>query len=461
MTAARAEMPMRRSIPLIAIALAGALAGCVSAPARAPLHETTLENGLRVIVEENHRAPVVVSQLWYRVGAVDEPDGKTGMSHMLEHMMFKGTARHPVGEFSRILAENGADENAFTTRDFTSYFQSLERSRLSVAFELEADRMTGLQFDPKEYARELEVVKEERRLRTEDEPESLTYERFAATAFGHHPYGRPVVGWMDDLVRLRMEDVADWYHRWYAPDNALLVVVGDVHAPAVFDLARRYFGPLPAKRSARPALPPEPAQTSPRTVTVRAPARVPYLVLGFHTPVLGEPGVEPWEPWALAVAAGILGGGKSARLQTRLVRQERLAADVGTDYSMLGREPFLFVIEANPAEGVSTDKLRAAIVAEVNALAAQPPADDELARVRAQIAASSVYERDSLFYEALKIGQLASLGLDPRLASESVERVRAVTAGQVQAVVRRYLRPEAMTAAVLEPQPVDGHARHR
>jgi len=444
---------MRRSGFIIILALTGALAGCAVAPPRAGLHEQTLDNGLRVLVKENHRAPVVVSQLWYGVGAIDEPEGHTGLSHLLEHMMFKGTARHPAGEFSRLLAANGGDENAFTTRDFTSYFQTLERSRLPIAFELESDRMTGLQFSAEEFARELEVVKEERRLRADDDPESLAYERFAAAAFPHHPYGRPVVGWMDDLARMRVDDAARWYRRWYAPDNAVLVVVGDVQAGEVFDLARRYFAPLPPGRARHASILPEPRQTGVRRVTVRAPARVPYLLMGFRSPVLGEPGVEPWEPWALTVAAGILGGGKSARLQTTLVRRDRLAADVGVDYSMLGRSPFLFVIEANPAAGVSPAALEEAIVAAVKELAASPPDADELARVRAQIAASSVYERDSLFYEALKIGRLASLGLDPTLSERTAAHIRAVTAEQVQAVARRYLDPAAMTVAVLEPEP--------
>ncbi|HDJ86948.1 MAG TPA: insulinase family protein, partial [Chromatiales bacterium] len=218
------------------------------AVAAGPVHEYRLDNGLRVLVKEDHRAPVVVSQVWYKVGSGDEHGGITGISHALEHMMFQGTAKHPAGEFSRIVAANGGRENAFTGRDYTAYFQLLAKDRLPVSFELESDRMRNLSLKEADFRKEIQVVMEERRLRTDDNPQALTYERFNAAAFVSSPYHHPVIGWMDDLRNLKIGDLRAWYRRWYAPNNATLVVVGDVDPQAVLRLAERYFGPLPAGR---------------------------------------------------------------------------------------------------------------------------------------------------------------------------------------------------------------------
>src|SRR4030066_365310 len=199
---------------------AGLLVAC------SPAQEATLDNGLKIVVKEDHRAPVVVSQIWHKAGASDEPDGLTRISHVLEHMMFKGTSPHKNGEFSRIIAENGGRENAFTGADYTAYFQQLEKSRLAIAFELEADRMRNLVLDDQEVAKEIRVVMEERRLRTDDQPESLAYEHFMATAYTTHTYRNPIIGWMRDLEKLTIEDLRAWYRRWYVPNNATLIVVG-------------------------------------------------------------------------------------------------------------------------------------------------------------------------------------------------------------------------------------------
>ncbi|KPL27373.1 MAG: peptidase M16, partial [Acidithiobacillales bacterium SM1_46] len=220
-----------------------ALAGCSQS---GKVSERTLANGLRVIVKEDHRSPVVVSELWYKVGSMDEPEGLTGMSHVLEHMMFKGTARLKPNEFSRIIAENGGRENAFTHYDYTGYYQMLEKSRLAVSFENEADRMRNLVLDPEEFGREIKVVMEERRLRTEDQPDSLLYEKFMNTAYRVHPYRNPIIGWMRDLEIMKASDLRAWYDRWYTPNNAILVVVGDVQPREVFTLAEKYYGPIKA-----------------------------------------------------------------------------------------------------------------------------------------------------------------------------------------------------------------------
>lgn len=433
-----------RHVALIAAAVS--LAGCSQA------YETTLPNGLRVIVKEDHRSPVAVAQLWYRVGGLDEPDGLTGVSHALEHMMFKGTERLGPNEFSRIIAEHGGRENAFTGNDSTTYYQQLERSRLAISFELEADRMRNLRLDPEEFAKEIKVVMEERRLRTEDQPEALVLERFMATAYTTHPYKNPVIGWMPDLERMKVGDLRQWYERWYAPNNATLVVIGDVNPLEVFALARKHFGPVP-RRDPPPASPPaEPPQTGERRVRVRAPAEVPFLVLGYHVPVLTNERSSR-EPYALDVLGAILAGGNGSRFATELVRGARVAASADVDYSSVSRSPSLLTLDATPARGRSVEELERALRAQVARLRDEPVTEEELKRVKAQVVAADVYRRDSVFYQAMQIGQLVSAGLDWRLADAYVRRIKSVTAGQVQEVARKYLVDENLTVAILDPVP--------
>jgi len=434
------------------------LAAC-TAPAPRPLqtaegtvHTHTLENGLRVVVKEDHRAPVVVSQIWYKVGSSYEHGGITGISHLLEHMMFKGTERHPAGEFSRIIAEQGGRENAFTGRDYTAYFQQLERSRLPISFELEADRMRNLLLEETEFAQERRVVLEERRLRTEDNPRALTHEQFMAAAFQAAPYRQPVIGWMDDLENLEVADLRRWYHRWYVPNNATLVVAGDVEPAEVFALAERHFGGIEPALVAAPKPRREPPQRGERRITVQAPAELPHLIMGYKTPAYPTAD-EPWKVYALEVLAGVLDGGDSARLSRELVRGRQVAAAASAGYSPFQRQSGLLTLSALPAGGHDVAELEAALRREVQRLRERPVAADELARVKAQVAASQVYERDSLFYQAMQIGMLETVGLDRRLAESYPQRIGAVTAEQVQAVAREFLTPDRLTVAILEPQP--------
>jgi len=431
---------------------AGLLVAC------SPLQEATLDNGLKIVVKEDHRAPVVVSQIWYKVGASDEPDGLTGISHVLEHMMFKGTSTHKNGEFSRIIAENGGRENAFTGADYTAYFQQLEKSRLAIAFELEADRMRNLVLDDQEFAKELRVVMEERRLRTDDQPEALAYERFMSTAFITHSYKNPIIGWMRDLEKLSAADLRTWYQRWYVPNNATLVVVGDVNPREVIALARQYFGPVPARKLERTRVLVEPPQTETRRSRLSAPAQVPTLFMGYHAPAFSmRP--DDWEPYALMVLNGVLDGGGSARFERELVRKQQIAASAGTGYSPTARHPVLFLVSATPSRGRTPVELEAAIREQIRRVQDEPIASDELARVKAQVAASDVFTRDSAFYQAMQMGMLETVGLDWRMLDHSVERVRAVTAAQVQAVAKKYLTDSNLTVTVLDPQP--GKAKPR
>jgi zinc protease len=418
------------------------------------VHEYQLDNGLTLIVKEDHRAPVVVSQVWYRVGSSYEHDGITGVSHVLEHMMFKGTEEHPPGEFSRIISENGGSENAFTSSDYTAYFQQLEKSRLPISFELEADRMRNLNLQDEEFQKEINVVMEERRLRTDDKPTAQTYEQFKAVAFTSSPARIPTIGWMNDLENLQLGDLQHWYERWYAPNNAIVVVVGDVEPEAVLKLAKKYFGPLQPEKIIPPKPRIEPPQKGRRDVTVQAPAEVPYTLMGYKVPVLAT-AEERWEPYALEVLANILDGGNSARLTSELVRGSRIATSAGAGYDLYDRQAGLFLLDGTPAVTHSIPELQAALFEQVQRLKDEPVTDEELSRVKSGVVASAVYERDSIFYQAMKIGQLEAVGLDWRLADEYVERINAVTAEQVQAVAKKYLQEETLTVAVLEPLPME------
>jgi zinc protease len=440
---------MKRIITILALAL---WYGTVSAAAEVLEHR--LSNGMKVIVKQDQRAPIVVSQVWYKVGSSYESGGLTGISHVLEHMMFKGTKAHPPGEFSRIIAANGGDENAFTGRDYTAYFQTLAKDRLPVAMELEADRMRNLLLPDEEFRKEVEVVKEERRMRTEDDPNSLTYEQFNAVAYEASPYRIPVIGWMSDLDALQVADLRAWYRKWYAPNNATLVVVGDVDPQEVVKLAEHYFGPLQAEQLGQTKPRTEPAQRGMKRITVKAPARQPYVILGYKTPVIGE-AAEAWEPYALEMLANVLAGGDSARLTRNLIRGSQIAAAADADYSAFSRLPGMLTLDAIPTPGKSIDQLEQELKAQIAQLQKEPVSAEELERVRNQIIAAKVYEKDSVFYQAMLIGQLETVGLDWRLGDQYVEHLKQVTPAQIQQVANKYLLDDSLSVAVLDPLPIE------
>ncbi|WP_333840709.1 M16 family metallopeptidase [Pelomicrobium sp.] len=444
---------MERAKPFLALLIAWVVAAASPSGLANP-YAKTLDNGLKVIVKEDRRAPVVVSQLWYRVGSMDEMNGVTGVSHVLEHMMFKGTQKVPAGEFSRLIAAAGGRENAFTSRDYTAYFQILHASKLPLATRLEADRMRNLTLSEQEFQKEIKVVMEERRWRTEDRPRALLFEQLMAVSLLVHPYRHPVIGWMSDLQSMTVRDVRDWYHRWYAPNNATLVVVGDVKAEEVFKLAQRYYGKY--KPTALPVrkLQQEPAQRGVRRVTVKAPAKLPYLLMGYQAEPLRD-ARNDWEPYALAVLAGVLDGYSAARLNRELVRESRLAQSVGAEYDLLARGPSLFLLEGTPSEGRTAAELEAALREQVQRIAERGVDQEELDRVKAQVVASRVYSRDSMFSQAMQIGQLEMVGLSYQDLDVLIEKLQAVTAEQVQAVAKKYLVDDRLTVAILDPQPLD------
>jgi len=416
--------------------------------------EKTLANGLKVIVKEDHRAPVVVSQVWYRVGSSYEHDGITGVSHVLEHMMFKGTKKYAPGEFSKIIAENGGRENAFTGRDYTAYFQQLEKRRLPISFELEADRMKNVILLEEEFKKEIQVVMEERRMRTEDKPQALTFEQFAATAYVNSAYHWPIIGWMNDLENMEVQDLADWYKGWYAPNNATLVVVGDVVADQVFTMAENYFGEIKPsivkKRKPRKEI----EQKGIKRIAVKAPAQVPYMIMGYQTPSVVDTEHE-WEPYALEVLAAVLDGGASARMEKHLVREQEVAASIGTSYDAFtpGRELLMF--SGTPGQGKTVEDLENAIREQIKIISTELVSDKELARVKAQVVASKVYEKDSIFYQAMSIGMLETTGMGWQLAEQYLARINKVTKEQIRTVASKYLIDDKLTVAVLDPQPLD------
>lgn len=437
---------------LLALVLGAFASAALADPA---IHEYRLDNGLKLIVKEDHRAPVAVSQVWYKVGSSYEHDGITGISHVLEHMMFKGTQKHPAGEFSRIIAENGGEENAFTSQDYTAYFQTMEKSRLPVSFELEADRMRNLVLPEEEFLKEVQVVMEERRMRTEDNPQSLAYERFNATAYTISPYRTPVIGWMDDLESLDINDLKAWYQQWYAPNNATVVVAGDVDPDEVHALAKQYFGPL-RPSDIEPAKPRrEVEQRGSKRIEVKAPAELPYLIMGYKAPVVLSAPEQPWEPYALEVLAGVLDGGTSARLETELVRGQALATSVGAGYDAYDRLQTLFVFSGTPSSGSSVAKLENALRDQISRVAETPVSDQELDRVKAKIRAGKVYEQDSIFYQAMQIGIMETVGLDWKELERYYEHLDAVTPEQVRAVARKHLTEDRLTVAELIPLPID------
>ena len=422
------------------------------------VHEKVLENGLKILLKEDHRSPVVVTQIWYKVGGSYEPNGITGISHMLEHMMFKGTQKHPMGEFSRIIAENGGNENAFTGRDYTAYFQTLEKSRLEISFELEADRMRNIHLLETELVKELEVVTEERRLRTDDKPRSKMYEHFAAMSFANSPYRNPVIGWENDIAAYKVEDLQAWYERWYAPNNATLVVVGDIEPQKVFDLADKYFAKL-KPGNIKPLKPQvEIKQHGVRKMTMKLPAKLPHLIMGYKVPSL-KTIEDKNEAYALEVLAGVLDGGSSARLSSRLVRGQQIAVSANAHYDFGARLSDMLNFSATPVEGKTVADIEAALKTEIKLLQTELVSPEELQRIKAQVLAGAVYQRDSNFYQAMLLGMFETVGLGWQEVDQYVAKINQITAEQVRAVAQKYLIEEQLNIAYLDPQPITEQAK--
>jgi len=439
---------------MIAAALAASALCFSSAQAASPVHEFTLDNGMKILIKEDHRAPVATTMVWYKVGSSYEHEGITGLSHVFEHMMFKGTEKYAPGEFSRIIAANGGSQNAFTSRDYTAYYQSMEASRIELSIEMEADRMRNVIILDDEFAKELEVVKEERRMRTEDKPESLVYEQFSAAAFMTSPYRNPVIGWMSDLDSMTADDLRSWYKTWYAPNNAILAIAGDVDPQQVYELANKHFGPIETSAIPSPKPRRDIQQKGERRISVKAPAELPYLLMGYKVPVIATT-TDSMEPYALSVLSSIIDGGNSARFAKHLIREEQVVSSASAGYNPTARLNGLFMFDANPAKGHTVEDAEQAIQRQIKLLQTELVSDDELARVKAQVIAGDVYEKDSVFAQAMELGRLTTVGLDWRIGDQYVENIQKITAEQIREVARKYLVSDTLTVAVLEPQPLD------
>ena len=424
----------------------------------------TLSNGMQLWVRPDRRAPTAVHMVWVRVGSMDEVDGTSGVAHVLEHMMFKGTAQLAPGEFSRRVAALGGRENAFTSKDYTGYFQQIPANRLEDVMKLEADRLVNNQWPDTEFVKELEVVKEERRMRTEDDPRALLHEALMATALNASPYRRPIVGWMSDLDAMTAQDARDFYKRWYTPANAVVLVAGDVDPDRVRALAEKYYGRLPVQPVPVRKPQDEPPQKGLRRVELKAPAEQSYVALAFKVPRLASMAVRPEHDDALAltVLAAVLDGYSGARLERSLAQGERRLADnVGADNGLMGRGPQFFMLDGVPAKGTPPEALEAALRAQVKKVADEGVTEAELQRVKTQWVASEVYKLDSVFNQARELGVAWALGLPPDSNEQVIARLRQVTAAQVQAVARKYFGDDALTVAILRPQPLSTKAPPR
>lgn len=426
----------------------------VSSAFSAPILQSTLDNGLKVIIKQTNRPNVAVAMVWYKVGSADEPGGITGISHALEHMMFKGTPNYAPNEYSKLIAKTGGQENAFTSKDYTAYFAKINSNKLPVFLTLEADRMANLTLDPKEFAKEINVVKEERRMRTDDNPQALLHERFMALAHLSSPYHHPVVGWMNDLQNMNIDDLSVWYKKWYVPNNATIVIISDKAPKQILAMIEEMFSNIPSKK-----LPSRKPQREPRglgekevSVTPQITANVPMLMMGYATPsLLTIAQKKQWQPYALEVLAGILSGGSSARLPKELVRGKQSAIEASANYDMYDRYDTQFNLFGVVKQPHQIAPLKKDLLTQVQRLQQYLVSPSELNRIKNQVIASNIYAKDSLFGQAMELGMLSTIGLSPSTGEAYVDKIKAITPKQIQEVARLYLTKDNLTTAVLMP----------
>ncbi|MBH0065372.1 insulinase family protein [Psychrobacter sp. SZ93C1] len=415
-------------------------------------HEYQLENGLKIVIKEDHRAPVVMSQIWYRVGSTDEPINKGGISHLLEHMMFKGTTDVSSDDYERLIAKFGGVNNAFTSYDYTGYYELFPANRFPLALELEADRMKNLLFNEKEFVKEHQVVMEERRQRTDDNPLAKAYESFRLLALPDSPKGESVIGPMSELESITLPELKDWYQKWYAPNNATLVIVGDVDPQDVLAQAKRYFGELtPSALPKRPTVSQKGFRGYQKVDSEQA-VQVPVLLMGYNVPSLVTAGENnEKQAYALSLAQDVLDGGLSARLESRLIREQGLLTTVGTSYDLLDRGDGLFLIQATPREGVSLEQAQQAIMTEIEKLKTDPIAADEISRAKTNTVTGLVYAQDSMEGQARMIGSLQSIGLDDRLLAELPAKLDGISIADIQTASKKYLVKDNLTVMHVIP----------
>ncbi len=439
---------MRRlcSVVLIVLLLGGASAVPAPAANGDRVLAATLDNGLRVLLLEDHRSPIVSFQVWYRVGSRNEARGLTGIAHFLEHLMFKGTPRFGPKQFARLIEQNGGQNNAFTTQDVTSYYVNIAADKIDLVIDLESDRMHNLLLDPREIDSERQVVIEERRTRTEDDPGGFLGEEVSNIAFKAHPYGQPIIGWMEDIKRLTPEQIRAFYRTYYVPNNATVVAVGDFSAPAVLEQIRAKFGAIPRGATPPPVLAVEPAQNGERRVVIRKEAELPIVYLGYHVP-----NQKSADAAALEVLSTVLSGGRASRLYRDLVYQRQLALEAGGDFSWFTFDPALFWFWATPMPGQTPETLEKELLAEMERLKQEPVRDEELTRAKNQTEAGFVFQEDSVHRRASLLARFEMIG-GYALMDRFLDTIRAVTAADLTRVARAYFPGDRKNVGVLLPK---------
>ena len=433
----------------IAILLLIVVSLLISSGARAAdrVVATTLENGLRVLLLEDQRSPIVSVQIWYRVGSRNEHRGLTGIAHFLEHLMFKGTPSHGPKQFARLVEENGGQDNAFTSQDVTSYYVDIAADKLDLVLELEADRMQNLLLDPKEINSEREVVIEERRTRTEDDPGGFLGEEVSSIAFKAHPYQAPIIGWMDDIKRITPEEIRAFYKTYYVPNNAMVVAVGAFRAEDALEKIKRRFGRILRGKVPPPMLAVEPTPNGERRVLVKRQAELPIVYMAWHVP-----NHQSDDSVALEVLSTILSGGRASRLYRDLVYQRQLALEAGGDNSYFSTDPNLFWFWATPMPGQTPEKLETELSAHIERLKKEPVTDEELARAKNQIEAAFVYQDDSIHQRASLLARFELIG-GYAMKDSFLAKIRAVTAADLTRVARAWFDPDRKVVGVLVPKP--------
>ena len=418
-------------------------------------HEYKLLNGMRIIVKEDHRAPTVAHMVWYQAGSVDEVSGKTGVAHVLEHMMFKGTKNLAPGDFSKKVAQVGGRDNAFTSKDYTAYFQQIEKSHLEEMMALEADRMSNLNISEEEFLKEIRVVMEERRLRTDDQPQAIVQERLYAAAFQNSPYRNPIVGWMTDLESMSYQDAKEWYANWYAPNNAVLVISGDVQPDNVLRLAKKYYGALEPKTlpTRKPQI--EVEQLGLKRIEVKVPAETPDLTMAWRVPKLMPGKLNDIEPYALQVLAAVLDGHANSKMNRILVRDKRMADAVDASYSMFGRGPQLFTLSASISKKISSRDIEMEMRNILKDVSINGVTTAELDRVKTQLMAAQIYKQDSVFGQAMEIGVFEMNDISWRYMDEHIASIQRISSEDVKQVIKKYLIDDNLTIAFLNPQLMD------
>jgi zinc protease len=407
--------------------------------------EYVLDNGLKMLIVEDHKAPTATFQVWYRVGSRNEKTGKTGLSHLLEHMMFKGTKNYGPKTFSQTIQRAGGTDNAFTSKDYTGYFELLASDRISLPIDLEADRMQNLVLSNDSVLSERDVVTEERRLRYEDDPQSYVMEEVFAAAFKNHPYRWPVIGWMSDLKTLDPGALIEHYKTYYAPNNAVIIVVGDVNKKEIMEKVRQAFGSIPTGPAAPAVQAEEDEQKGERRVYINKEAELPYIMAVFKTPTISHE-----DGFALDVLGSILSDGRSSRLYRSLVYDKQIAISAWASYEGVSKDPFLFFAGATAGQGKKIEDVEAALLEELEKIKQQPPSAQEVRRAINQAEASFIMQQDSIYMQARILGSF-EMTVGWRFIDKYLEGIRKVTPEDVSRVAKKYLIDEKKTTGVLVP----------